>query len=71
MRSRRAALVAVVLLAHPHDELGRVAELIETGANDVLVVRGARERLIPFVAETVILDVDVGAGRIRVDWEWD
>lgn len=51
-------------------ELGTVAELIETGANDVLVVRGDRERLIPFVAGTVVLDVDLGAGRISVNWEW-
>jgi len=35
------------------------------------VVDGAAERLIPFVPETVILDVDLAAGVIRVDWEWD
>ena len=52
-------------------ELGRVAYLIETGANDVLVTEGERERLIPFVAEKVILDVDFAAGVINVDWEWD
>ena len=52
-------------------ELGIVAELIETGANDVLVVRGERERLIPFVAGTVVLDVDLAEGQISVDWEWD
>ena len=52
-------------------ELGRVAYLMATGANDVLVVDGAAERLIPFVPGTVILDVDLAAGVIRVDWEWD
>ena len=52
-------------------ELGTVAYLMETGANDVLVVDGAVERLIPFVPGTVILDVDLAAGVIRVDWEWD
>jgi 16S rRNA processing protein RimM len=52
-------------------ELGRVAYLMETGANDVLVVAGERERLIPFVAEEVILDVDLDEGVINVDWEWD
>ena len=52
-------------------ELGKVAYLMATGANDVLVVDGAAERLIPFVPGTVILDVDLATGVIRVDWEWD
>ena len=52
-------------------ELGRVAYLLETGANDVLVTEGDKERLIPFVAGEVILDVDIAAGVITVDWEWD
>ena len=52
-------------------EMGRVAYLLETGANDVLVTEGDKERLIPFVVEKVILDVDLAAGVITVDWEWD
>ena len=52
-------------------ELGRVAYLLETGANDVLVIKGERERLIPFVMDKVIRDVDLQEGRIEVDWEWD
>jgi len=52
-------------------DLGRVAYLMETGANDVMVTEGERERLIPFIAEKVILDVDFAKGVISVDWEWD
>jgi 16S rRNA processing protein RimM len=51
--------------------LGTVGYLLETGANDVLVIEGDRERLIPFVADEVILDVDVDKGVITVDWDWD
>ena len=52
--------------------LGTVAYLLETGANDVLVVREeGREVLIPFVMEQVVKDVDLAAGVIRVDWDWD
>ena len=51
--------------------LGTVAYLMETGANDVLVTTGDKERLIPFIAGEVILDVDVDNGVITVDWEWD
>lgn len=49
-------------------ELGRVSHLFETGANDVMVVRGARERLIPFGAP-VVRRVDLAAGVIYVAWE--
>ena len=52
-------------------ELGVVAELLETGANDVLVVRGDRERLIPFLQDSVINEVCLEQGIIRVDWDPD
>lgn len=52
--------------------LGRVSHLFATGANDVLVaVDGERERLIPFLPDDVIRDVDLAAGRIVVDWDPD
>ena len=50
-------------------DLGTVDHLIETGANDVLVVKGERERLIPFVKESVIRAVDLSQGSIEVDWD--
>ena len=52
-------------------ELGKVDHLLETGANDVMVVRGETERLVPFVMDKVVLGVDLAKGEIRVDWEWD
>jgi len=51
--------------------LGRVDYLFATAANDVLVVRGDRERLLPFVWDQVVRDVDLELGRIRVDWDPD
>ena len=51
-------------------DLGKVSELLETGTNDVLVVKGERERLIPFV-DHFILDVDLVKGSVRVDWDAD
>jgi len=55
--------------------LGVVHSLIETGANDVLVVKpsdqsvDARERLIPYVFGQYILKVDVQAKQVHVDWD--
>ncbi len=51
------------------ESLGQVAHLFATGANDVMVVKGDRQRLIPFVTGQVVKDVDTDAGRIRVDWD--
>ena len=51
-------------------EFGRVDHMIETGANDVLVVRGEQgETLIPFVIGRYVLEVDLARRRIAVDWE--
>ena len=52
--------------------LGAVSHLFATGANDVLVVRdGERERMIPFVLEQFVRNVDLGSRRIVVDWDPD
>jgi 16S rRNA processing protein RimM len=48
--------------------LGRVDHLLATGGNDVLVLGGAEERLIPFVLGQVVKHVDLEAGLIVVDW---
>lgn len=52
------------------DLLGQVRYLFETGANDVLVVQGERERLLPYV-KNVVLEVDLEKGQILVDWDAD
>jgi 16S rRNA processing protein RimM len=51
-------------------QLGVVTRMMETGANDVLVVEGDRERLIPFIVD-VVKGVDLEAGTITVDWDAD
>jgi 16S rRNA processing protein RimM len=48
--------------------LGKVVGLIETGANDVLVVSGDKERLIPYIPQ-VIKKVDIHNQLIEVDWD--
>ena len=60
-----------------HLVLGKVDHLLETGANDVLVVKGdgqsidQRERLIPYLPGSVVREVDLAARTIEVDWDPD
>jgi 16S rRNA processing protein RimM len=63
-------LVGLKVVNVQGEGLGTVSEVFETGANDVLVVQGERERLIPFV-EAIVQQVDLPNRVIRVDWGAD
>ena len=66
-----ADLEGLAVVAEDGTSLGTVDGLMETGANDVLVVRGERERLIPFIQGSVVREVSLAEGRITVDWDPD
>lgn len=51
------------------DRLGTVTRLIDTGANDVLVLDQSEHHLIPFVRGKTVLSVDLEQGEIVVDWD--
>ena len=52
-------------------QLGKVDSLIETGANDVLVVKGERELAVPFLQGQTVKSIDLAAGKMIVDWDAD
>lgn len=52
-------------------DFGTVSHLFATGANDVLVARGDRERMIPFQVPDYIKSVDFDVGVVTVDWDPD
>ncbi|AJE04176.1 ribosome maturation factor RimM [Geobacter pickeringii] len=59
-------LVGLAVRCEDGTDLGRVAEIISTGGNDVYVVRGAgREYLIPAVEE-IVTAIDLAAGTLTV-----
>jgi 16S rRNA processing protein RimM len=49
--------------------LGTLDSVTSNGAQDVMVVAGERERLIPFVTGAIVKSVDPAAKRIVVEWE--
>lgn len=66
-----AELIGLEVIDGQGRSLGRVHHLLETGANDVLVVHGDRERLIPYLPGRVVQEVDLESGRMLVDWDPD
>lgn len=50
-------------------DLGKIAWLFETGNNDVMVVKGERERYIPYITNQVVVSVDLYASQMVVDWD--
>jgi 16S rRNA processing protein RimM len=63
-----ADLVGLAALTRSGERLGEIAGLLESGANDVLIVRGEREHLIP---AAMIVEVDMAAGHVTLDWAAD
>ena len=66
-----ADLVGLTVKTVEGTELGRIERLFETGANDVIVVQGDRERLVPYIWQQVVRDVDLDGGVMTVDWDPD
>jgi 16S rRNA processing protein RimM len=64
-----ADLVGLEVQNTAGDRLGTVTGLIETGANDVLVLDGSDQHLIPFARGETVLRVDLENGEIIVDWD--
>ncbi len=59
-------LIGLQVITTSGEELGTVKKLMETGANDVLVI--GQDCLIPFAAPQIIKSVDLEKGEILVDW---
>lgn len=52
-------------------ELGRITEMLRTGANDVMQVEGDRIRLLPYVPGQWVKAIDLATGVMTVDWDPD
>ena len=66
-----ADLVGMRVMNEKGELLGHIDHLMETGANDVLVVAGNKRVLIPFIREQVIKKVDLVQKTITVNWDAD
>ena len=65
-----ADLIGLEVRNEQGERLGTVKQWLSNGAQDVMEVTGSRTRLIPWVS-AIVKEVDLGAGRIVVDWSAD
>lgn len=63
-------LIGLAVRNQQNVDFGKVTDIFETGANDVIVVKGEIERLIPFTAQTVT-EVSIESKTMLVDWDED
>lgn len=66
-----ADLIGLEVVHQDGETLGSISDMMATGAHDVMVVEGSRQRLIPFVYGRTVVGVDLGARRLTVNWDKD
>ena len=64
-------LIGMEVKSMQAEALGTVDSMMETGASDVMVVKGDRERLIPFVMKDIVQEIDLVKKQMIVDWQAD
>ncbi len=54
---------------------GKITNLLETGANDVIIIKGERERLVPYITDIdngrTVIEVDIEKKTMVVEWHED
>ena len=66
-------LIGLEVLNLNGENLGKVDHLLETGANDVLVIIGTdrQEILVPYIKDDVVKQIDLENGTMQVEWDLD
>ena len=65
-----ADLIGLTVLNETGETLGEITGLLETGSNDVLVVKGkGSELLIPYIPDEVVIAVDLASHTMQVVWD--
>ncbi len=64
-------LIGLKVVRQDGTALGIIDAMLETGTHDVMLLKGEQERLIPFVKDEIVLNVDLSGKLVTVEWEWD
>lgn len=63
-------LIGITVVTQDGQTLGKIVEMRDTGANDVMIIEGEKRHLVPFIND-VLINVDLDQQRIIVDWDYD
>ena len=63
----RFQLIGLAVVSTDGEELGRVTDVLSTGANDVYVVRGDRGELLLPATDEVVREIDLEKGRMLIE----
>ena len=63
----RFQLIGLAVISTDGEELGRVTDVLSTGANDVYVVHGDRGELLLPATDEVVREIDLEAGRMLIE----
>lgn len=64
-------LIGMSVITKQDIVLGKVVDMLSTGANDVLIVEGERRHLIPYLPDQFVINISRDEQRIIVDWDKD
>jgi len=63
-------LIGLEVINQDNVALGKVSNLVDTGANTVLIITGQKEHWVPYV-KPFLISVDIAKKQIWVDWDED
>lgn len=61
-------LIGLKVINQQQVVLGKVSNLVDTGANNVLIVNGDKEHWVPYI-QPFLVSVDIDKQQILVDWD--
>lgn len=64
-----ADLEGLTVINQDNKILGKIIYLMETGSNDVLVVKGDKEHAIPYLLDDVVISIDLDKKVMHVVWD--
>ena len=61
-------LIGLTVIDQDQKTLGIIADFLETGSNDVIIIKGDKDYLIPYLPDKTVIEIDLTNNIMRVKW---